>query len=63
MRERGHTFDNAQRFVFQAKNTDNIMDYTNLDYPNANVQPSTYYWQWLVARKNAKTWKRKSSEG
>ena len=39
------------------------MDYTNLDYPNANVQPSTYYWQWLVARKNAKTWKRKSSEG
>jgi hypothetical protein len=55
----GHTFDNAQRFVFQAKKTDNIMDYTHLDYSLST--PSTYYWQWLIARQNAKQWKRKSS--
>jgi hypothetical protein len=59
----GHTFDNRQRFVFEAKKTDNIMDYTHLDHLSVKVKPSIYYWQWLIARQNATLWKRKQTEG
>ncbi|QEE50667.1 hypothetical protein FUA48_14090 [Flavobacterium alkalisoli] len=55
----GHTFSRWEKFSFDSRKTDNIMDYTQLATSLYTSQPATYYWQWLKARKIAQSWKRK----
>ena len=55
----GHTFSSFERFSFEPKKMDNVMDYTLLATGSYTTQPSTYYWQWLIARQIAQSWRRR----
>lgn len=43
-----HTFDDSSKYGFEQFETDNIMDYSNLD---TNIIPKqTYRWQWQILK-------------
>ena len=51
-----HTFNKLSEnslYVYKPQQTDNIMDYSNLD-PTNKKKRSLFHWQWLIARKNIK---------
>ena len=55
-----HTFnklDNNSKYVFKAWQTDCLLDYSHKATP-FKPRRSTFYWQWQLARKNAKNYAR-----